>query len=364
MRSTLDELKSELAELSAFVASIAPVNEALSGHGEAVVRHFVSLRRRFDNAAFAVAVYASFEKFVETLAASYAILEASRVAYAELPQRLVDKHLQRSADLLARGRLGEGRHANLHAVDVVENLFRCLKGFDPYALNEAAVVWHDANLRARDVDTLFADVGIEQACGRARLGDALIAWYVALQGLAAAPADGVAHTVIDERLNALVERRNQIAHRGGNPDNLLGVDDMNEAIGFIDGLSTSLFATVVGRYLATRYGGAGVSTRLTQMPGVGPFRNGTVVVVESPAAQLFVGQPVFVSSDVRGARWGRIQSLQLDDVSVDVVAAGAPALQGVGVGLDFQCQRGVSLIVLAVEDDLVWSPQVVAAAPE
>ena len=63
MRSTLDELVSELAELKALVESIEPVNRALGSHEDTVVQRYVSVRRRFDYAAFAVALYASFEKF-------------------------------------------------------------------------------------------------------------------------------------------------------------------------------------------------------------------------------------------------------------------------------------------------------------
>lgn len=356
MRSTLDELNRELDELRAFVASIGAVNAALSGHGEAAARKVVSSRRRFDDAAFVVALYASFEKYVETLAATFASLEARRVPYSELPPKLQGKHLQRSADLLSRGRLGEGRHAGLNAVDVVENLFNCLKGHIPYALNEAAVIWHDKNLQAGEVDAVFFDVGIDQICNQARRGDALNDWHVATQMLPAAPPEGVPRTVIDERLSGLVERRNQIAHRGGNPDDLLGIDAMNEAIAFIGALSKDIFAMVVGCYLERRHGGSVAAPRLEQLPD-GPFRNGTIIVVEQSPVRLFVGQPIYVARPSGGVRWGRIQSLRMNDADIDHVEAGAPAPQGVGVGLDFSCPRGASLVVLSAEDDLIWTPR-------
>jgi hypothetical protein len=88
VRSTLDELITDLAELKALVASIDPVNRALAGHKDSVVLQYVSIRRRFDYAAFAVALYASFEKFVENLITAYVRLEARRVDYAALPQKL------------------------------------------------------------------------------------------------------------------------------------------------------------------------------------------------------------------------------------------------------------------------------------
>jgi len=357
VRSTLDELNRELDELTAFVASIGAVDGALSGHGQAAARQVVTVRRRFDNAAFTVALYASFEKYVETLAATFASLEARRVPYSELPPKLQGKHLQRSADLLSRGRLGEGRYAGLNAVGVVENLFNCLKGHSPYALNEAAVVWHDTNLRAGEVDAVFADVGVNQVCTEARRGDALNDWHVATQMLPVASPEGVPRTVIDERLSGLVERRNQIAHRGGNPDDLLGADAMNETIAFISALSKDIFATVVGCYLERRHRGSPTPSRLEQLPNDGPFRNGTIVVVGPPPVRLFVGQPIYVTRPSGGVRWGRIQSLRMNDTDIDHVEPGTPAPQGVGVGLDFACPRGAPLVVLSAEDDLVWAPR-------
>lgn len=357
MRSTLDELKRELTELRDFVASIAHVNDALANHADPKVRQYASLRRRFDNAAFVVALYAVFETYVEALAAAFASLEALRLPYAELPAKLAAKHLQRSADLLARGRLGEGRHAGLTVSGVVANLHNCLNGVTPYALNEAAIVWHDSNLRARDVDDMFFPLGIEGMCIQVRRGDALIRWHMTVQGLETAPADGLPNTVIEERLNDLVERRNQVAHRGGKPENLLGVDGMNESVDFIDALSEDIFAMVVGYYLGARHDTAAAVTRLEQVDGDGPYQDGKVIIVSPPAFDLVVGQPVFVGRPSGAARWGRIQSLRLNETDHEIIAAGIPAPEGIGIGLDFACPKGVVPVVLMAEDDLVWAPR-------
>jgi hypothetical protein len=110
VRSTLDELTKELNELRALVASIVPVNSVLAAHQDKLVRQYVQVRRRFDYAAFAIALYASFEKFIENLVAAYAQLESRRLEYAQLPPKLVKKHLSRTAEMLSRGRIGEGRY--------------------------------------------------------------------------------------------------------------------------------------------------------------------------------------------------------------------------------------------------------------
>ena len=200
MRSTFDELAKELDELRALVASISPVNSALAGHEDSLVKQYVTIRRRFDYASFVVALYASFEKFIENLVAAYAKLVALRVPYADLPPGLVTKHRIHTADLLSRGELGSGRYAGLSELDVVKNLFECLNGVTPYNLNEPAVVADSANLRSREIDKLFAAVGIEQTCSSVRRADALLDWYCTSNELVAAPHDGVPVATIEERL--------------------------------------------------------------------------------------------------------------------------------------------------------------------
>lgn len=363
MRSTFDELENDLSELRDLVASIAPVNSALAGHQDSLVRQYVLIRRRFDYAAFAVALYASFEKFIENLVAAYARLEAGRVQYANLPPRLVKKHLSRTAEILSRGRLGEGRYEGLSELAIVKNLFECLNGDTPYTLNEAAVVAHDSNLRVGEIDALFAAVGIEQVCDRVRRADALLEWYCVTKELDVPPQDGVPAAIVEERLKDIVERRNQVAHRGGNPDDLLGPDAMSDALGFIEAFSKSVFVITVGRYLKDHHSAPGQGIHLLQRRGDGPYQNGTVVVVEKPTQRLFVGQSVFVLVEATGARWGRIQSMKVDGADVEAIEPGATIANGVGIGLNFKCPRGTTLVALAADDDVVWSPAAAAHAP-
>lgn len=356
MRSTFDELEKELNELRALVASIAPVNSVLSEHQDSLIRQYVLIRRRFDYAAFAVALYASFEKFIENLVAAYVRLEARRVQYAQLPPKLVKKHLSRTAEILARGRLGEGRYAGLRDLDVVKNLFECLNGVTPYTLNEAAVIAHDMNLRHVEIDTLFAAVGIEQVCDRVRRADALLEWYCATKELDTPPREGVPAAIVEERLRDIVERRNQVAHRGGNPVDLLGADEMGDALGFIAAFSKAVFSLAVGRYLQDHHAASRQDLQLHQREGDGPYKKGTVVVAEKPAQRLFVGQPVFVLVDSTGARWGRIRGLKVDDADIDSVEVDAAAANGIGIALDFICPRSGTLVALAADDDVVWTP--------
>ncbi|MDR1085961.1 MAG: hypothetical protein LBP22_14175 [Deltaproteobacteria bacterium] len=363
MRSTLDELITELEDLDTLAKSIAPVNRALADHKDTVVQRYILVRKRFDYAAFAVALYASFEKFIENLIKEYVRLETRRIDYAELPQKLTDKHLIRSAELICRRRLGKGRYIGLSELGVVKNLFDCLSGTKPYVINQAAVIAHDVNLRASEVDAVFSVIGIDNICDRVCRTEATMTWYCDTHDLETPLQDGVKRTVIEERLKDIVERRNQVSHRGDIPIDLPGDKEMSEAVAFIKSLATSIFGLVAGRYLQAHH--AASMSRIELTLRADPDKNWTIVVVGKPGQRLFVGQPVFVIVESKGVRWGRIQSLRVDDADIQEIEVNTNAPAGVGVGLDFEYPKSANmkLIALQADDDVVWSPLKPMAAP-
>ncbi len=346
MRSTLDELASEIGELRSLVASISP----LAGHQDSVVRRYLAVRRRFDYAAFMVALYASYEKFLENLVGGYAGLIARRAQYSALPRKLAKKHLTKSAEMLTRERLGEGRYVGVQEVDVVKNLYDCLTGNMPYSLNHLAVVAHDRNLWYDEINRLFNSVGIEQICDIVRRVDAILEWHTKVNVLTEPLQGGVPAVTIRTRLNDVVERRNQVAHRGGNPQELLGPVEMVSGLDFIEALCRSIFSVVVAKYLRDNHVASGAALALRRREG--PFQSGHIVVVDPPARSLRVGQPVFVV-DVPGARWGRILTLKSNDKSVLAVNQ-EDAVAGVGIELDFKFPKNSILYALEVDDDAVW----------
>jgi hypothetical protein len=259
--------------------------------------------------------------------------------------------------MLQRGRIGEGRYVGITELEVVKNLFECLNDVRPYTLNKAAVIAHDVNLRVTEIDKLFASIGIESVCDRIRKADMLQEWYCKEKELEVAPRDGVPATVIEERIKDLVERRNQIAHGGDIPTELPGEEKMSDTISFIKAFAQSIFSMIIGTYLKAHHNAASTGCiELVQRKDEGPYEKGTVVIVEKPAQRLFIGQPVFVPIDSIGARWGRIQSLRIDGIDVENVLPKTVAPQGIGIGLNFKCPKGKTLIGLEADDDVVWSP--------
>lgn len=157
---------------------------------------------------------------------------------------------------------------------------------------------------------------------------------------------------IQQGIDDVVERRNQVTHRGGNPVDLLGPPEMADTVAFVEALAKSIFAITVAKYLHGRHVEPAECAQLRVREG--PIKGGKVVVVEKPGQRLYVGQPIFVVETV-GARWGRIRNLQVDGVPVSAIEK-ATAATAVGVAVDFRCPKGIDLFALESDDEVVWSP--------
>jgi hypothetical protein len=348
MRSTLEALQRDIEEIQAMASAIKPANDLLAQSTNSAVRRYLAVRRRFDYSAVMVALYASLERFVEDIVISYAETTAKRDGYASLPERLVSKHLQKTAELLARGRIDQTRYPGVTPHQLVGNLFGCLSGTTPYTLNPIAIAAHDKNIRYTELQSLLNVVDISHDA--VRRADSLVDWYIDEQKITGARPVSVPATVVQQRLDDLVARRNDVAHRGGNPTDRLGVDEMRSLVDFVLALCRSVFALFVSHYLRKWHVGTSRAELLKLSRG--PLQKKRVWVVNPPFFQLRVSQPVFALSPDFLARWGRVQNLRIG--SDDHVVIDPGGSHPVGVMLDFAAPAGAELYVIAGEDEVIW----------
>jgi hypothetical protein len=348
VRSSVDALERDIAEMRAMASSIRPASDLLSKSTNPEVKAYLSVRRRFDYSALMVALYASFERFFEDLLTSYITIITKHDRYGSLPSKLTDKHLRKTAELLAKGEIDQVRYPGQTHLQLIENLFHCLSGNSPYELNHIAVTAHDRNIRYEEMGTLLKIVDLSH--DHIRQAQPLIDWYCEDQRITGARPASVPETVVRQRLDSFVERRNDVAHRGGNPSDRLGVEEMQGLVEFVSALAHSIFTLFVSHYLRKRHVGAADCERLNLVEG--PYQKQQIWVVDRPRSRLHVKQPAFALSSTFLVRWGRVQNLQIDGVdqtSVEPNGAGS-----VGVLLDFPVPRNAETYVLGAEDELIW----------
>jgi hypothetical protein len=107
MRSTVDELERDIAEMRAMASAIKPATDLLAKSPNSDVKAYLSVRRRFDYSALVVALYASFERFVEDILTSYTKIITEQEKYGTLPVKLVNKHLKRTAELSGKNEIDQ-----------------------------------------------------------------------------------------------------------------------------------------------------------------------------------------------------------------------------------------------------------------
>lgn len=295
MRSNIEQLSTELREARVLIDSITPVNSALSGQSDSTIQKYLNVRRRFDYAALVVALYASYEKFVEDIVAAYARIKARGKRYSELPQKLTEKHCRKSTEIVSKRSLGKGRYVGLTEFMIINNLHQCLSNLPNYQLNDVAVVAHENNLRYHETLSLVANLGINDLCNKVRRSDALTNWFAKASSLTG-HVDSVPLETVLARLEDLVERRNQITHRGGSPDNILGPDEMRELVDFVEATCQGIFAVIVRDYIECDYINPQKAIELTVKEG--PYKSGTVVVIGNPGASTYIGQPIVCTTGV------------------------------------------------------------------
>ena len=352
MRSTHEELLKLLRDIDAFVESIGLVerigrNPSVNADDNSAMLRSLNVRKRFDYAAFIISLYACMERYVEDLVWAYARHQSGRTKYVELPETLQHRNVQRSGELLAKHRLGEGRFERLEPARVVANLHGCLSGTGGYQLTREAIIYHEKNLRPDVLQGLFKGIGVENVHTRARSVDVFESWYRGAKKLDSLPEGGISNEVIRRRLEDLVERRNQVAHGGALSDDLESVEQMSERIRFVEAYCNALFVVTVACTLKS------VDTiqvkGVRRMQKLGP----NVVVATTPPCRLYVGQPIYGTRAQEVDRLGVIEEIRLDEKPVESLESGSGAVE-VGLKVGFPIARETRLHVLANPDDAVW----------
>lgn len=351
MRTSLDEFLKELQEVNTFVDSVSSVYSALAKSSDDCITNSLTLRRRLDYLSFIIALYTSLEKYIEDLAWSFAALESSRNRYTQLHENLQNKHLKKSAELLFRGRLGEGRYTGLTNEDIVSNLNECLQNSDKYKLNRHAVVFHESNIRSEVIQGIFKAVGIENINSLACQTEFLKNWFSITMGFEDASENNLAK-IIDLRLRDLVDRRNQLVHAGPSSLEAFDPDLMKEILGFFEAYGRGIFNVVGSCYLSRYYIGNSLANSFGK-PTEGPYKNDSVVVIKNPRCKIFQGQPVLGIRENKVVRWGKIIGIQVDNASVNSIEADS-SVSSVGLELDFKLWKNIQLFGLEKKDEAIW----------
>jgi RiboL-PSP-HEPN len=271
-------------------------------------------QRRFAYVACVSTLYASFEHFAERIAFRFTQLLLTHpklVAITEV-EKLRRRYVANASTLLSQS-LGTGRYQDVTELDVAKSLTSCLDESMAYDLRLEVLSLHNSKLRWETLNGMFS-WAVDDLLGGVAKSDAVEKW-VALPG---ASGKTIAE-IIDLELKELVDRRNEVAHRGI-PHDILSPERMLEKVAYIDVICLALVANLATRILATTTA-TGESVTLGTPRKLYKDRRVAIVTLREDVS---VEETVWASYSNK-VRWGRVLEIRLEDETVPRANAGDEA---------------------------------------
>jgi len=174
-------------------------------------------RRKFVYSSIIISLYGLVENFVEKFSFQYTeSIEDTIPSYESLDSKFKDNHFNLSIELVKK--ITNGKHSkfsSLNKNNVLKKLNDCLVTKQPYKLNKEAFTINTGNLKHSKVCEILSNLNIKN------LEKRLI-------------EDGYwDRDITFNKLDDLVERRNEIAH-GGNIENFLNSSEIEPYFDFVE----------------------------------------------------------------------------------------------------------------------------------
>ncbi len=206
----------------------------------------------------------------------------------------------------------------------------------PYQMNVVAFTQHSANFRHDNVDSFFANLGIDNASTRTCKTKALSQWLETDNGTEHGESDASAGQ-IKTLLDGLVERRNEVAHGRWESD-LLGRDDLLRYVNFLRAYATSLYEIIFGSALKC------MQNKLLCLGNPINVFNSKIVCLRLQGVTVRIGSKLAAKLPDGGYRWGKVVNLQRDHEAIGSVSPEQSI--DVGIEVDFEAKDNQTYYLL------------------
>lgn len=327
-----NELASDLARIRRFLASISETRQD-------------SDQRRFAYIACISALYSSFENFAERVAFRFGQMLLANPANCSAGQiSSLRRRYVRNASTLLGQNLGSGRYQGVTELDVARSLASCLDESTPLVdLRLELIALHSSNLRLSSLAELFR-WAVPDLESRILHSDSVEHWMSHTVDVSASTLAGV----LENELDDLVERRNEVAHRAI-PDEILSYGHLLSKVRFIEAVSLGLVASLAGTLMEVLVkNGESVPLGIP----TDYYRGSRIAVIPSLGSPISEGDCV-LAVGAKSTRWGRVMEIRIADKQVTEAPVGAE----VGLLLDFAVPRKVDIHLWRTPDsDLASLP--------
>ncbi|BAZ82224.1 MAE_28990/MAE_18760 family HEPN-like nuclease [Sphaerospermopsis kisseleviana CS-549] len=253
---SLENFKRELNQIREYLKHIQYVNDVaayhvqdndneqiknllntLNGH----YRGFRTDKRIFEYKASIISLYGLLEKYVEIWIKEYLDFLSSVVPeYTQIDEKIRDNHFELSLRLINTITSRESaKYQHLTKEEVLKKLNDCIVNPTKYQINTDAFVLLSGNLKHNKIVELFNKLNLDlnnELLKNEELNNEI--------GLNQNSISRIEKDILYNKINDLVERRNQIAHGSEEVDDLLSISELEPYIQFLEKYCQAIFETL------------------------------------------------------------------------------------------------------------------------
>ncbi|BAZ88287.1 MAE_28990/MAE_18760 family HEPN-like nuclease [Dolichospermum compactum] len=204
-------------------------------------RSFRTDKRIFEYKASIISLYGLLEKYVEIWIKEYLDSLSNVVPeYNKIDQKIRDNHFELSLKLINTITSREtAKYQHLTKEEVLKKLNDCIVNPSKYQINTDAFVLLSGNLKHNKIVELFNKLNLN-------LNDELLKNEELRNeiGLNQNTISRIEKDILYNKINDLVERRNQIAHGSEEVDDILSISELEPYIQFLDKYCQAIFQTL------------------------------------------------------------------------------------------------------------------------
>ncbi len=203
---------------------------------------FGTEKKLFEYKASIISLYGLLEKYVEIWIKEYLnSLSSLIVEYSNMDEKIRDNHFELSLKLINTIISRESvKYQHLTKEEVLKKLNQCIVSPTSYQINTEAFVILSGNLKHNKIVDLFKYLNVDLNSGLAKnesLSNEI--------GLKTNEISRVEKDILYNKINDLVERRNQIAHGSEKLDDILSTSGLEPYIQFLEKYCQAIFETLV-----------------------------------------------------------------------------------------------------------------------
>ncbi len=224
-------IETDILKVDGLLLTLQSINEQASNRelqdSISAYKSMRGYRKKFNYSAIVILLYGYFENFIERIAEEYVkAIAAVAENFEQLPSKIRENHCSKSREL--EKKLNLDKYKNLTKDQIIANLSSCQNiQSKEFTLNVEAYSMHNANFRYHTIDGIFADVGVQKINRQIINENAFSSYLQKIDDKSTDLQTGKSKIFIDaarlkleQTLNELAQRRNQIAH-GAEVDDIL-----------------------------------------------------------------------------------------------------------------------------------------------